>query len=93
MDVLHILRDRMRRPVTGLRVEVDAEKAEAHPKVYTRIALKYLIKGQGLKEKDVSRAIKLSNANFCAAAIMLAKTAEIVTSFEIEDEGQPAADA
>ena len=85
MDVIHILRNRMRKPLTGLRVEVDAELAEEHPKVYTRIALKYLVKGNGLREKDVRRAIELSNDKFCSAAIMLGKTAEIVTSFEIEE--------
>jgi len=85
MDVIHILRNRMRKPLTGLRVEVDAERAEEHPKVYTRIALKYLVKGNGLREKDVRRAIELSNDKFCSAAIMLGKTAEIVTSFEIEE--------
>ena len=86
MDVIHILRNRMRKPLTGLRVVVDADKAEEHPKVYTRIALKYLVKGRGLKEKDVRRAIELSNEKFCSAAIMLGKTAEIVTSFEITEE-------
>ena len=87
MDVIHILRNRMRKPLTGLRVVVDADKAEEHPKVYTRIALKYLVKGRGLMEKDVRRAIELSNEKFCSAAIMLGKTAEIVTSFEIEEDG------
>jgi len=86
MDVVHILKNRMRRDVTGLRVEVEAEQAEEHPKVYTRIELKYRIKGRKLKEKDVRRAIELSNTQFCSAAIMLSKTAEVVTSFEIEED-------
>ena len=86
MDVVHILRNRMRKPLTGLRVQVDFERAETHPKVYTQIGLKYLFKGRGLKEKDVRRAIELSNEKFCSAAIMLGKAAEITTSFEIEDE-------
>jgi putative redox protein len=86
MDVVHILRNRMHRPLTGLRVEVSAEQAEGHPKVYTRIELKYLIKGRGLREKDVRRAIELSNTKFCSAAIMLGATAQISTSYEIEDE-------
>lgn len=85
MDVIHILKNRMRKTVTGLRVEVNADQAEDHPKVYTRIELKYLVKGQGLKEKDVRRAIELSNTKFCSAAIMLGKTAEIVTSYEISE--------
>jgi putative redox protein len=74
MDVVHIL-----------RIEVQSEQAEEHPKVYTRIEFKYLLKGRGLKHKDIRRAIELSNTKFCSAAIMLAKTAEIVTSYEIED--------
>jgi putative redox protein len=86
MDIIHILKNRMRKTVTGLRVEVNAERADEHPKVYTRIELKYLLKGRDLKEKHVSRAIELSNNQFCAAAIMLGKTAEIVTSFEIAEE-------
>ena len=86
MDVVHILKNRMRKDVTSLRVEVEADQAEEHPKVYTRIELKYRIRGRGLKEKDVRRAINLSNTKFCSAAIMLAKTAELVTSYEIEEE-------
>jgi putative redox protein len=85
MDVVHILKNRMRKALTGLRVEVQAEQAAEHPKVYTRIEFKYLFKGRGLKDKDVRRAIELSNTKFCSAAIMLGETAEIVTSFEIEE--------
>lgn len=87
MDVVHILRNRMHRPLTSLRVQVNAEQAEDHPKVYTRIELKYFVKGRGLREKDVRRAIHLSNTKFCSAAIMLGATAQISTSYEIEDEG------
>ena len=86
MDVMHILKNRMRKPVTGLRVEVSSEQAEEHPRVYTRIELKYLVKGNGLQEKDVRRAIDLSNTKFCSAAIMLGEAADIVTSYEISEK-------
>jgi putative redox protein len=86
MDVVHILKNRMRRSLTGLCVQVEAEQAPEHPKVYTRIELKYMVKGQGLRDKDVQRAIELSNTKFCSAAIMLGETAEIVTSYEIEED-------
>jgi putative redox protein len=87
MDVVHILKNRMRKEVTDLRIEVASEQAEEHPKVYTRIGLKYIVKGHGLKAKNVRRAIELSNTKFCSAAIMLGKTAQIDTSFEIEEDG------
>ena len=86
MDVLHILKNRMHKSVTGLRVTVKADQAPEHPKVYTRIELKYWVKGRDLKDKHVSRAIELSNTQFCSAAIMLGETAEIVTTYEIEQE-------
>ena len=86
MDAIHILKNRMHKAVTGLRVEVTAEQADEHPKVYTRIELKYLVKGQGLKDKHVRRAIELSNTKFCSAAIMLGKMAEIVTTYEIQED-------
>lgn len=86
MDVVHILKTRMHKAVTGLRVEVEAEQAQEHPQVYTRIEVKYLVKGRGLKDRHLRRAIELSNTKFCSAAIMLAETAEIVTSYEIEEE-------
>jgi putative redox protein len=88
MDVVHILKNRMHKTVAGLRVEVEAEQADEHPQVYTRIEFKYWVKGQGLKAKHVRRAIELSQTKFCSAAIMLGQTAEIVTSFEIEGDGQ-----
>lgn len=85
MDVVHILRNRMHKDVTGLQIEVTSEQAEEHPMVYTSIGLKYRVKGRGLKEKNVRRAIELSNTKFCSAAIMLGKTAKIETSYEIEE--------
>lgn len=86
MDVVHILKNRMRKHVTDLRVEVNAEQANEHPKVYTRIELTYMVKGRGLKDKDVRRAIELSNTKFCSAAIMLGKTAKVVWDYKIEEE-------
>jgi putative redox protein len=85
MDVVHILKNRMHKDLDDLQIEVSAEQAEEHPKVYTRIEFRYRLKGRGLKDKDVRRAIELSQTKFCSAAIMLGKTAEIVTSYEIDE--------
>jgi putative redox protein len=86
MDVVHILKNRMRKQVSGLKIEVTSEQADQHPRVYTRIELNYRVRGAGLKERNVRRAIELSMTKFCGAAIMLGETAEIVTSYEIEKE-------
>ncbi|HEY75794.1 MAG TPA: OsmC family protein [Thermoflexia bacterium] len=85
MDVVSILQ-RMRQPVDGLEVHASAERASDHPKVYTRIHLEYVVKGKGLKESAVERAINLSQTTYCSASAMLSKTAEVTTSYRIVEE-------
>ena len=79
-DVVWILR-KARQPISDCVVEAEAERAEADPKVFTKIHLRYRIRGEGLNPAQVERAVKLSKEKYCSATLMLAKTAEI--SFEI----------
>jgi len=72
--------------VDGLEVRASAERAPDHPKVYTRIHLEYVIRGKGIKESAVERAIHLSETTYCSASAMLGKTAEITTSYRIVEE-------
>ena len=81
-DVVLILQ-RGRHNVRGCRVAVDAERAPTDPKVFTRIRLHFTVSGRGLPAAAVERAIALSHEKYCSASAMLAKTAEITTSFEI----------
>jgi len=79
-DVVWILR-KARQPISDCVVEAEAERAEGDPKVFTKIHLRYRIRGEGLDSVQVERAVKLSKEKYCSATLMLAKTAEI--SFEI----------
>ena len=81
-DVVLILK-RGRHAVTGCRVEVEAERAETDPKVFTKIHLHFIVTGVGLAASAVERAIALSHEKFCSATIMLARTAAITTSYEV----------
>jgi len=81
-DVVTILK-RGRHDVTACQVKVTSERAKTDPKVFTRIHLHFTIAGKALAESPVARAIQLSHDKYCSATIMLAKTAEITTSFEI----------
>jgi putative redox protein len=83
-DVVLILR-RGRHDVRGCRVEAHAERAAHDPKVFTKIGLHFIVTGIGLSGAAVERAIALSHEKYCSATIMLGKTAEIRTSFEIVD--------
>lgn len=81
-DVLLILR-RGRQNVTDCVCELEGERAETDPKVFTKIHMKFIVTGRGLAESQVARAIQLSHEKYCSASAMLAKTAEITTSYEI----------
>lgn len=81
-DVVLVLK-RGRHDVTGCQVKVQAERAPVDPKVFTRITLHFVVSGRNLKPEAVERAIALSHDKYCSATIMLGKTAEIGTSFEI----------
>jgi putative redox protein len=81
-DVILILR-RGHQEVSGCEVKLTAERAEADPKVFTRIHLHFTVRGHHLKADAVERAIKLSAEKYCSASIMLGKTAEMTHSWEI----------
>jgi putative redox protein len=81
-DVVLILQ-RGREDVRGCDVALKAERAEAEPKVFTKIHFHFTVTGRNLKPAAVERAIKLSHEKYCSASIMLAKTAEITHSFDI----------
>ncbi|MCB1792779.1 MAG: OsmC family protein [Gammaproteobacteria bacterium] len=81
-DVLLILR-RGRHEVSFCEVELEAERAESDPKVFTRIHAHFRIGGRGLTDKVVDRAIRMSAEKYCSASIMLGATAEITHDFEI----------
>ncbi|PVV11686.1 MAG: peroxiredoxin [gamma proteobacterium symbiont of Ctena orbiculata] len=84
-DVLSILR-KSRQQVSSCVVELEAERADQDPKVFTRIHAHFIVTGKGLSEKHVARAISLSADKYCSASLMLAKSAEITHDYEIRDE-------
>ncbi|MDH5748625.1 MAG: OsmC family protein [Rhodospirillales bacterium] len=83
-DVMDIL-EKGRQPVEGCVVEVEGERAETVPKVYTRIHLTYVVSGRGLDPAKVERAVNLSLEKYCSVTLMLAKAAEITHEIKLVD--------
>lgn len=81
-DVVLILK-RARQDIVDVHVELEAERAAEVPKVFTRIHVHYIIKGHGLNEKQVARAVSLTAEKYCSVSIMLAAVAEITHDYEI----------
>ena len=81
MDVVSIL-NKMREPLEDFHLEIDAERAAEYPKVYTKVNIKYVLKGN-LDPKKVKKAIDLSSDKYCSVTAMLRKTAEVNINYEI----------
>ncbi len=83
-DVVLILK-RGRHDVRGCEVRLQAERAAADPKVFTRIAMHFVVSGRGLAQDVVERAVRLSHEKYCSATAMLEKTAKIEIHVEVVD--------
>lgn len=85
IDVVMIL-NKARQEVTDCVCEVDADRAEDAPRVFTKMHAHYKVTGKNLKESQVKRACDLSMEKYCSASLMLKKAVEITHSYEIIEE-------
>lgn len=89
MDVVSILR-KMRQGVTSYEVIVTGERAEEHPRVYTSIDVRHVVRGAPLAAASVQRAIQLSITRYCPVYAMLSRAVPISVRFEMTDEATSA---
>ena len=83
VDVIGIL-EKARQKVQDCQVDIQAERADAVPAVFTKIHLNFVVKGTGIKENHVKRAVELSADKYCSVAMMLGKGGvEVTHSYEI----------
>jgi len=85
VDVVDILAKK-RTPLSHLEVQVSAEQDADPPWTFRKIHMKFIVKGDGLTDKNVRQAIDLSEENYCSVAATLKGKAEIITSFEIIED-------
>lgn len=82
-DVVSILK-KARQEIVSCHAELEAERAEGVPSPFTKIHMKFVVKGKGLKESQVERAVTLSSEKYCSASIMLRAAGVVIThSFEV----------
>ncbi|MFO1424261.1 MAG: OsmC family protein [Candidatus Competibacteraceae bacterium] len=84
IDVVNILR-KSRQDLHDCEVQLEAQRADSDPKVFTEIHVHFILSGKNLSAKHVERAIQLSAEKYCSASIMLGQTARITHTFEIRD--------
>jgi putative redox protein len=85
MDVISILRKK-KQQVSGLEINVKGEKSDTAPKIYKEVHIEYVIKGKGVEQVAVERAISLSLEKYCSVGATLAKAGAITHSYRISDE-------
>ena len=81
-DVVVILK-KSGQDIRGCEVRLTSERAATDPKVFTKIHMHFVVSGRALKRNLVEHAIRLSHDKYCSASIMIGKTAEITTGFEL----------
>lgn len=87
-DVVSILK-KSRQQVSHCEARLTAERADAVPAVFTRIAIHFVVSGRGLRDAQVKRAVELSAEKYCSASIMLsAAGVEISHSYEIVEDNE-----
>jgi len=89
-DVVNILA-KGREAIEDVTVELEAERAQQDPRVFTHIHMHFVVKGRGLAADKVERAIALSAEKYCSASAMIAKSATITHDFEVVDTTATAA--
>lgn len=82
MDVVSIL-EKKRQQVTAFEVKVHADRADDHPRVFTKIVVEYMVTGKDIDPAAVERAIELSETKYCSAQAMLRKAAPIESRYTI----------
>ncbi len=83
-DVVLILK-RSREDITDCVVDVDGDRADTDPKVFTNVRMHYIVTGRNLDAKKVERAVKLSEEKYCSASAMFGKTATLTHTIEIRN--------
>lgn len=85
-DVVSIL-EKARQQIDDVIVDIEGDRAETDPKIYTRIHMHFTVKGRGLDPKRVERALSLSIDKYCSASAMMAMSAELTYDHEIIETG------
>lgn len=85
VDVVEILAKK-KTPLSHLEVAVSAEQDSDPPWTFRKIHMQFRLKGEGLTEKDVQRAIDLSEEKYCSVAASLRGVVDITTSFTILED-------
>ncbi len=76
MDVISIMQKK-RQEVIAFEVVVHAERAEEHPRKFTKMIVEYIVTGNNIDPAALDRAVELSETKYCSAIASLRGNVEI----------------
>ncbi len=85
MDVMSIL-NKMKVELSDLRIDVEANQTDEHPKYYDKVNLVYTFVGKNLPEDKLKRAVELSQNNYCGVSKMVRSFAEVTYEIKIQEQ-------
>lgn len=85
VDVTSIMKKKRQR-VTGYRIEVQGQRRNIEPRAFTNIKINHIVRGHGISENALQRAIELSLATYCSVAATFRPAVEITYSYDIIEE-------
>jgi putative redox protein len=85
-DVVNILQKK-RKELRLFRIDIEAEQEAESPWAFTRIHLHYVVAGENISARDVSKAIELSHEKYCSVSATLRKAVELTHDYEIIESG------
>ncbi len=89
MDVVSVL-EKKRQDVRGVEVVVTGTQRETDfPHYYETIHVEYVVRGIGVSEAAVERAIELSEQKYCSVKGMFGPQVNVTSSYRVEDVSLP----
>lgn len=85
LDVISILRKK-RQDVTHYSINVFANEAADHPKIYTSILVEHVVGGRDIDPKAVERSIELSITKYCPVHALLSKVIPVEHVYRVLEE-------
>lgn len=74
---------RMRKDVSGLKINVRGDRREQHPTYFEKIYLELILESKDAENSDVEKAIKLSEESICPVWNMIKNNVEIYSEYKI----------
>jgi len=82
VDIVSMIKKK-RRTFVDLKSETSGERAENHPKKFTKIHIKYMITSPDLTDKEAEKVIELAVNSYCSVASSLDPNIDLTHSFEL----------